>query len=82
VLQEIPALTQIALVNGQVTDARIESQLAGSRIVLIGKVKKESMAVSRPRECGDKEEEAQEVKEKQSCLRSNSRRKKLRQQKR
>ena len=49
VLQEIPALTQIALVNGQVTDAQIESQLAGSDIVFIGKPKKESMAVSRLR---------------------------------
>ena len=48
-LQEIPALTQIALVNGQVTDAQIESQLAGSDIVFIGKPKKESMAVSRLR---------------------------------
>jgi hypothetical protein len=76
VLQEIPALTQIALVNGQVTDAQIESQLAGSGIVFIGKVKKESMAVSRLRAvwgnndifvatqveiAAAKEEEAQEV---------------------
>ena len=79
VLQEISALTQIALVNGQVTDAQIESQLAGSGIVFIGKVKKESMAVSRLRAvwgnndifvatqveiAAVKEEEAQEVEKK------------------
>ena len=49
VLACIPALTDIALHNGKVTDTEIESHLAGTGIIFIGRKKSETAAVSRLR---------------------------------